>query len=80
MVATFKIKCRGRNEQYKEVLEKPVPVKVIISQHPKSDNIGINVECRFNTGSHGQRCKASGSNKVNCPYSCDLPLPKISWI
>ncbi|MFH0779786.1 MAG: hypothetical protein V1928_02900 [Parcubacteria group bacterium] len=44
-----------------------------------------NVTCPFNTGSHGQRCKAShpscedhdpNGEKIGCPYSFDYPYAK----
>jgi hypothetical protein len=76
MMAIFDINCRGRDDEGKEVLSTAIPARIIVSQRPKSNFISINVDCPFNTGSHGQRCKASRSDKVNCPYSRDLPLPK----
>jgi hypothetical protein len=76
---TFPIKCKGRNEEGEEVLKEPVDVKIEIYMHQGSSMISSNVTCPYNTGGHGQRCKAShpGVDKVGegvtCSYSFDIP-------
>ena len=77
----FPIQCRGRDEQGKEVLKEPIDVKVKIYKSPGISMICSDVSsCQYNTGGHGQRCKASHPDKdkvgdgVNCPYAVDLPL------
>ncbi|MDP3770573.1 MAG: hypothetical protein U1A25_00250 [Candidatus Sungbacteria bacterium] len=74
------IQCCGRDEHGREVLGTPVCVMVHIRQ-PAGDekNIHMSVVCPFNTGGHGQRCKASHpsvdkvGNGIPCPYSIDIP-------
>ena len=76
---TYPIECKGRNEIWDEVLDIPVSVKVEIHKSPRSNMISSNVECPYNTGGHGQRCKASHpkvdkvGEGVGCPYSFDIP-------
>jgi len=78
MSACFPIRCKGRDEERKEVLDKPVDVKVNISKIADR-YISFDVDCPYNTGAHGQRCKAShpGVDKIGegitCAYSLDLP-------
>ena len=77
----FPIQCRGRDRAKKEVLSEPVAVKVKVSQSIGDEkNISIDVECPYNTGGHGQRCKALhpkvdkvGKKGVGCPYGLDIP-------
>ena len=75
----YPIECKGRNRFGKEVLDNPVKVEVTISQRPGSNMISSLVKCTYNTGSHGQRCKASHPDVdkvgkgVGCPYSFDIP-------
>lgn len=76
----FPIKCRGRDEARKEVLSEPVEVFVNVHQSPGVDtSISASVKCQYNTGGHGQRCKASHPyvdkkrNGVICPFSFDVP-------
>jgi len=75
----FPIECKGRDGKGKEVLPKPVNVTVHIYKSPGSSSITTQVNCPYNTGSHGQRCKASHPDKdkvgdgVICPYSFDIP-------
>ena len=72
--------CKGRNHLGKSALEIPVSSEVVITPI-KGDTltISLNVNCTFNTGSHGQRCKASHPDQDNfgvdilCPYSLDIP-------
>jgi len=85
----FPIRCFGRDINGKPVLEKPVKFKLNIHQSPGNvEDISISAEnCRYNTGSHGQRCRAShppGVDKVGdgviCPYSLDIPYATDIWI
>lgn len=76
----FPIQCLGRNGSRKAVLSEPVAVKVHITQScGDEENISLDVECPYNTGGHGQRCKASHPDTdkvgkgVGCPYSVDIP-------
>jgi len=79
MSKTYVIRCRGRDDRSDEVLDDSVKARIIISKRRRSNDISINVDCPYNTGSHGQRCKASHLNidkigeGVLCPYSVDLP-------
>lgn len=76
---TFSIQCKGRDKLGKEILGEPVDVKIKISNYRGSNIISSIVSCLYNTGGHGQRCKASHPNadKVSegiiCPYSFDIP-------
>ena len=76
---TFPIQCKGRNNKGLEVLSVPVDVIVEIHVSPGSNTISSTVKCPYNTGGHGQRCKASHPNVdkvgdgVGCPYSFDIP-------
>lgn len=76
---TYPIECKGRDEVGDEVLDAPVSVKVEIHKSPGSNMISSNVECLYNTGGHGQRCKAyypivdKIGKGVGCPYSFDIP-------
>lgn len=78
------ITCKGRDMEGKEALEEGIPV--VISIRPRKPPIVLNAEivvepvrCPYNTGGHGQRCKAShpGQDKVGngvfCPFSFDYP-------
>jgi hypothetical protein len=73
----FQIRCRGRKAPGVEVLKRPVNVKLEVRQ--RGDGVLLSVRCKHNTGSHGQRCKASHPNVdkvgegVLCPYSLDIP-------
>jgi hypothetical protein len=76
----FPIKCRGRDNLKKQVLNKPVAVSLRASQVAGyEEGISLSVKCEHNTGSHGQRCKASHPDAdkndidVYCPYSSDIP-------
>lgn len=75
----FPIECKGRDNLGNDVLEKPVEVTVHIHKSPGSNTISSEVKCRYNTGSHGQRCKASHpevdkvGEGIGCPYSFDIP-------
>jgi len=77
--ATFPIECKGRDSRGREVLDKPVSANVKISKSPGSNELTSLVECCYNTGGHGQRCKASHPDVdkvgegIGCPYSFDVP-------
>lgn len=76
---TYPIECKGRDSFGNEVLGIPVEVKVEIFKSPRSKMISSNAECPYNTGEHGQRCKAAHPNadkplcSIECPYSFDIP-------
>lgn len=76
----FSIQCLGRNTNGNTVFKQPIAVKVLVQQGCGDEkNISLSVECPYNTGGHGQRCKASHphtdkvGNGVFCPYSVDIP-------
>jgi hypothetical protein len=77
--AKFEIECRGRNRLGQEVLAVPVNATVTVSLTNKSF-LSLDVDCIYNTGGHGQRCKAEDPNRdkigqgTGCVYSCDLPM------
>ena len=70
---TFPIKCKGRDANGNNVLKRPIRANVIISQSVGSETISSFVKCRYNTGGHGQRCNAFGSDNAGCPYAFDIP-------
>lgn len=76
----FPITCKGRNASGGEALAEPVKVDVTICKSPGSNTISSTLSCPYNTGAHGQRCRAShpeGVDKVGdgvgCPYAFDIP-------
>lgn len=76
----FPINCKGRDYRGKEVFTEPIKVEVKVFSSPGSDMISSSVRgCPYNTGSHGQRCKASHptvdkvGDSVDCPYSFNIP-------
>lgn len=69
----FPIECKGRDSRGNEVLSEPVKVVVNIHKSPGSNDISSNVRCQYNSGGHGQKCDASGSDNAGCPYAFDLP-------
>ena len=77
----FPIKCSGRNHKGERILDRPIDVKVVIYQRNGDEQniFSIIEECPYNTGGHGQRCKASHPEQgkvgdgVICPYSFDIP-------
>ena len=80
---TFPTECNGRDKHGKEVLENAVKVRVIVYRRAgNKDSISTLVEdCPYNTGGHGQRCKASHPEKYKveglealCPYVTNIPL------
>lgn len=82
-IRIVKLKCKGWTLIGEPVLEKPVNVKVILARAPDSTFCSCNVECIYNTGSHGQRCMASHpwtekeGNGVACPFSFDYPMESV---
>lgn len=71
--ASLGVKCHGRGITREEVLTEDVSVAVWVRVYEDGKSIGISVDCPHNTGSHGQKCKASGKRGVLCPYAVDLP-------
>ena len=75
----FPIECKGRDSAGHLALKDAIDVKVKIYKRPGGSDISSLVECSYNTGGHGQRCKASHpevdkeGEGVICPYSFDLP-------
>lgn len=61
------------------MLLEAVRVEIKIYKRPGSSDLSSLVDCPYNTGGHGQRCKASHPHSdkfeegVHCPYSFDLP-------
>ena len=76
---THSLKCFGRDENNKKALKESVDVLVQVYKSPGSNMISSNVTCPYNTGGHGQRCKASHptvdkiyGKEVYCPYAFDI--------
>lgn len=71
----YPIECNGRNARGEHALCVPVNVRVKIYKSPDSNMISSIVECKYNKGSHGEECSVTklSKEKVNCPYSFDLP-------
>ena len=75
--------CKGRDDEDREVLEKPVTVVLTFKQFPCSSSFGSSVSCKWNTGGHRTRCFASHpgdshAGQVLCPYVATLgaaPVP-----
>lgn len=72
------VQCKGRGREARPVFDQPINVSVRLSQC--GDIISVNPQhCPFNTGGHGQRCKASHPDQdkvgigIGCPYSFDYP-------
>lgn len=70
-------KCHGRDCEDNETLDTPVPVIVSFYQNPMRSVFSMEVDCKFVTGGHRQRCMASHQScedhdshghKVGCPY------------
>jgi len=77
----FPIECMGRNREGNVALIQPVNAVVNIHQRAGSNMISSTVKCPYNTGGHGQRCRASHpehtekvGDGVICPYSFDIPF------
>lgn len=80
---TFPTECNGRDKYGNDVLKNSVKVKVIVYRRAgNKDSISTIVEnCPYNTGGHGQRCKASHPKidkikglEILCPYVTNIPL------
>ncbi len=75
----YPIECKGRDANMQEVLDEALEVTVHIHKSPGSSMISSNVDCPYNVGGHGDRCKASHPDVhkigrgVGCPYSFDIP-------
>ena len=76
---TYPVPCAGRNVFGDKVLNELINVEVEIRQKIGSNMISSIIECKYNTGAHGQRCKACQPDiniigaGVMCPYSFDIP-------
>ncbi len=73
----YPIQCKGRDMEGNEVLKEPVLVVIKIYKNPCSNMLATEITCRYNTGEHGERCKASHS-EVICPYAIDLPYNEVN--
>lgn len=70
----FKIKCKGRNKEHKEVLKTPVELVVVMKKPSEDSNtIQVDARCAFIGGAHGGECRATKEQNVRCVYSVDLP-------
>ena len=74
----FPVECKGRGNNGKSVLREAVQINVKFYKKQGSNIISSDVECPYNSGSHGQRCIASHQEKnsgmkINCHYSIDIP-------
>lgn len=78
MIKSVVIQCGGRNAEGQAVLEESISVTVELNKIGGMISVGP-MDCPFNTGGHGQRCKASHPNQdkvgagVGCPFSYDYP-------
>lgn len=77
-VTEYICQCNGRNYQGKEVFDAPVDFSIIINGQGKIVEVSAN--CPYNTGGHGERCKAAHPHKdkiegreIPCPYAFSLP-------
>ena len=75
------IQCAGKGFDGKPVLPETIPVLIQI-RHGRGGQANTSVEptgCPYNTGSHGERCKAAHPRQdkvgegVLCPFSFDFP-------
>src|SRR4030042_1413607 len=77
--AVFPIECKGRDANGKDVLKNPVKALVKIYKRQGSSDLSSILECQYNTGGPGHRCKASHPDVdkigegVICPYSLATP-------
>lgn len=75
----YPVRCKGRDANGNEALTEAVGACVQITKSAESNMLSSTVNCRYNTGGHGQRCKASHpevdkvGEGVGCPYSFDIP-------
>jgi hypothetical protein len=72
--------CKGRGFKSEEVLRDGVLVTIRLSKRLNSETISVGPEnCLYNTGGHGQRCKAAHPDQdkvgdgVLCAFSFDYP-------
>ena len=82
--------CHGRAAGGADALQNPVMVEATLYQSPGvTDSFGCYVQCPYNTGGHGERCKASHPEQdkvvpgVSCLHSFFYPqvLEAIpSWV
>lgn len=87
MIKTVKVKCHGRTLIGEPALIESVEATVMLGRAADSGLCSCNVACPYNTGGHGQRCKAShpwtdkDGEGVACPFSFDYPyvLASIGW-
>jgi hypothetical protein len=76
----FSIDCFGVDAAGKDVLEEPLLSLIMqVSKRQDSDLVCVDLlDCPYNTGGHGQRCKASHpevdklGEGVSCPFSMDF--------
>ena len=73
--------CKGRNYAGNEVFDVPVNMSIVVSSSTSREEVHVEARCLYNTGGHGQRCKAAHPHiskvegrEVTCPYSFDLPF------
>lgn len=73
--------CKGRGFDGEEILPEGVLVTIRLNKRPDSEFIFVGPEnCPYNTGGHGQRCKAAHpeEDKVSkgafCAFSFDYPF------
>jgi len=58
IVHKFPVLCQGRDLNYQEAFESPVKVTVTVRRNEDEKSMSITVDCPYNGGAHGQRCKA----------------------
>ncbi len=75
----YKIATQVWDSEGNEILSTPERCELEIYQSPDSEMISSHIlDCKYNTGGHGDRCKASHpevdkiGNGVGCPYSFDI--------
>lgn len=76
---TFPVECNGRDRKGGGVLTTPVQVRVTVSRSSGTNVLESQVECPYNAGGHGQRCKASHPEQdkvgegIACAYAFTIP-------
>ncbi len=80
-VVRVRFKCSGRGQYGEAVLKEKIAVEAVLSKRYSDDeNYSCDVNCPYNTGGHGQRCRASHPREdkvgdgIICPYSFDYPF------
>lgn len=75
-----KMKCLGRGYDDEPVLREAVEVLILVNRSPGCESVSVLPQlCRYNTGGHGQRCKAThpyedkAGKDILCPFSFDYP-------